>query len=342
MQAVLGTGPYVDGLATTPGSGMTVSVAAGQIFAQVQTDATAYGSLGTDTHQLVKQGLSLDPVVLSTPAPSTSGQSINYLVEVAYADVDLNSTLLSYFNSANPLGTPLSGPANSGASQNTIRRGECVVQIKAGTPATTGSQTTPSPDSGYIGIYVVTVAYGATSISSGNIAMASGAPFINPKLPAIGAAIAAAQAAAEAFATAADVTVLSSAETYAASQAATAQSNAETYAASQAATAQSTAESFATAAIAALGIVTSGTNTVKLGQYRIEWGYTPSVTTGTSSSVTFGTAFSATPYVVASPTSRGSTAGGGWAAESPSTSGFTMDNHTDTTQAFTYVAFGLA
>lgn len=178
--AILGTSTFMNGLActaTSPAS-LQVNVAPGEIYSLQNVDSTAYSSIAADTtHQILKQGISLDTVTLSCPAPGTSGQSINYLVQVAYQDVDSGSTTLPYYNSSNP-SQAWSGPNNSGTPQNTVRKGVCTVAVKAGAAATTGTQTTPSPDSGYIGAYVVTVANGQSTITSGNISVYSGAPFL--------------------------------------------------------------------------------------------------------------------------------------------------------------------
>ena len=58
------------------------------------------------------------------------------------------------------------------------RLDKCVVQVKAGTPATTGSQVAPTVDAGWIPLWAVTVANGATTITAGNIVAAAGAPAI--------------------------------------------------------------------------------------------------------------------------------------------------------------------
>ena len=181
-QAVIGSATLCSGLGCSPGSGLTISIAAGAIYSQQATDATSYGSLSADSHQIVKQGLSLDPVVLSCPAPATSGQSIAYLVQASFSETDTGSAVLQYFNSADPSGPSYSGPSNSGATQYTIRRGVCALTIKAGSPAATGAQTAPSPDTGNVGLYVVTIANGASNVASGNVAVASGAPFISETL----------------------------------------------------------------------------------------------------------------------------------------------------------------
>lgn len=178
--AMLGTGTIANGFAVTPTGPASLQVVAapGEIYSLQNVDGTAYSSIAADTaHQIVKQGILLDSTTLSCPAPTTSGQSINYLVEVAYQDLDANPVVLPYYNASNP-SQAYSGPGNNGVAQNTSRRGVALVQVKAGASATTGSQTTPAPDAGYIGLYVVTVAFGQTTITSASISQYSGAPML--------------------------------------------------------------------------------------------------------------------------------------------------------------------
>ena len=176
--AALGSGPLLQGLACTPGTGLTVSVAPGQIYQSEVADATAFSSLPADSRTVLKQGVVWTPTVLNCPAPGTAGQSINYLVEVGFLEADIDPVVLPFYDASNPT-VPYNGPNGSGVPSNTVRSDECVVQVKAGTAATTGTQTTPAVDSGFIAAYVVTVAYGAASITTGNIAPAAGAPFIS-------------------------------------------------------------------------------------------------------------------------------------------------------------------
>lgn len=186
MHGILGTNTVVEGLACTPTSptaDLNVHVAVGSIYSVEPTDGTAYGSLGTDSASIVKQGISNSIVTLAITPPGTSGFSQVYLVEAIYNDVDAGSQVLSYFNAANPA-APYSGPANSGSSQFTTRTGVCTIALKAGVAATTGTQTTPSPDAGYTGLFAITVANGATQVTSGNIVQLSTAPFF-PTLPAV-------------------------------------------------------------------------------------------------------------------------------------------------------------
>ncbi|WP_412530889.1 hypothetical protein [Enterobacter roggenkampii] len=178
--SLMGGNTYVHGLACTPSSppSMVVNVAAGQIYSLQNIDGTAYSSLPADTtHSILKQGYVLDAQQFALTAPSTSGYSINYLIQATYADVDGGSTVLPYYNAANP-SVAWSGPNNSGTAQYTIRQGVCTVSLKAGVAATTGTQVTPSPDSGCIGLYVITVAQGATTVTSANIATYANAPFL--------------------------------------------------------------------------------------------------------------------------------------------------------------------
>lgn len=91
MKAIIGTTTLFDGLACTPTgpASMQVIVGPGSVYSLVNLDATAYGDLGSDTtHQIVKQGLSLDNVTLSLTAPGTTGFSTNYLIQAVYEDLD--------------------------------------------------------------------------------------------------------------------------------------------------------------------------------------------------------------------------------------------------------------
>ena len=187
MQAVLGSSVSVDGLACTPNTpaALNVLVGPGSIYSLQNVDGTAYGAVAADTsHQTMKQGLLQDTQTLSCPAPATTGQSIVYLIQAAYQDTDTGSAVLPYYNASNPA-SPWSGPNNTGVSQNTVRSGQCLVAVKPGIAATTGTQATPAPDAGYTGLYAVTVANGQTTITSGNIKQLASAPFIPAKLPAM-------------------------------------------------------------------------------------------------------------------------------------------------------------
>ncbi|MFM0155701.1 gp53-like domain-containing protein [Paraburkholderia sediminicola] len=183
-QAAFGSNAVVRGLAVTPNSpaALNVLVAIGEIYSVQQVDATPWGALPADvTDFIVKQGLNMAVQTISTPAPTTSGFSINYLIEAQYQDQDTNAAVLPYYNSTNPQ-IPLNGQGGSGAPQSTQRQGVCVIQAKAGVAAATGTQVTPTVDSGWTALAVVTVANGATTVTAGNISVPAGVPQVTSLL----------------------------------------------------------------------------------------------------------------------------------------------------------------
>lgn len=189
-QGILGTSTVVDGLGcipTVPAS-LAVQILPGSIYQRVPLDSVSYGSLGVDTvDQIIKQGIILPVTNLTLAPPSTSGQAINYLIEAALLEQDVNPVVLSYFNAANPA-IPFSGPGGSGTSQPTIRQCTLSLIAKAGVAAVAGTQLTPAPDAGYVGLWVVTVANGASALTSAQISQyvplfPLSSPFISVKLP---------------------------------------------------------------------------------------------------------------------------------------------------------------
>lgn len=159
---------------------LSVQVAPGRLYSLQNVDGSAYSSLAADTtHQIMKQGIVPDIVILACAAPVTGGFSVNYLIEAAYQDTDTTAVALPYYNASNPT-QAYTGPANSGAAQNTQRKSAVVLQAKAGVAAATGTQVTPAPDSGNVGLWVVTVANGQATILNANIVQYSAAPFVAP------------------------------------------------------------------------------------------------------------------------------------------------------------------
>ena len=194
-QATIGTVATVDGLVATPAAGsLGVVVGPGSIFQLATVDQSAFSSLSADPDPLVKIGINTEPVTFPLTAPAVAGQSASYLIEAAFIESDDSAVVVPYYNSANPA-QPFSGPAGGGASQNTRRHQACQLQIKAGVAANTGTQALPAVDAGWVGLYSVTVNYGATSPV---IAVLPNAPFVGGKLPGLAAALAAETARAEA------------------------------------------------------------------------------------------------------------------------------------------------
>jgi hypothetical protein len=186
-QAVLGTSTVVDGLAcqpTTPAS-MSVTIGPGTITQLGPVDSLPYGSFAADTtDMLVKMGVNIGSTSFTLTAPSSVGQSTNYLVEAAFLEADADPVVLPYYNAGNPAQS-YSGPSNSGTAQNTVRTQRVQLQLKAGSPANSGSQTTPAADAGWVGLYQITVANGQTTVTSGNVSVLPTAPFLSWKLPSL-------------------------------------------------------------------------------------------------------------------------------------------------------------
>ena len=179
-QASFGANTGVVGLACNPTvpASMTVNIGSGALWAQAVIDQSNFGSLPADTSPLMKMGILPEAVGtnFTLTAPVTSGESINYLIEAAFEETDENPVVLPYVNPANP-SQPYTGPNNSGTSQNTVRAQTIALQLKAGVAANTGTQTTPTVDAGYVGLYVITVNFGQTTITAANIMAYANAPF---------------------------------------------------------------------------------------------------------------------------------------------------------------------
>lgn len=190
LDAVLGGSTCVGGLSCTPTSpaSLSVVIGPGSIMTKTAVDATAFGDLGTDTTAVVKQGILAQALTLpAVTPPNASGYSQVFLVQAAQADQD-SGTVLPYYNAANPA-QPFNGPNNSGTQDVTLRTSACVVAFKPGFAAPTGTQQIPAPDPGYVGLYAITLTNGQTQITSANIAIYAGAPFIPVKLPAVPAGV---------------------------------------------------------------------------------------------------------------------------------------------------------
>jgi len=184
-QMVLGANPVVDGLVCAPTvpPSMAVTVSPGSIAQMSVVDVTGYGSLPANTTSpLIKMGISLASSLFSLQTPTTPGQSVAYLLEATLQEADVNLVTVPYYNAANP-SQPYSGPTNSGQAQATRRVQQVQLQMKAGTPAATGSQIPPGADIGWVALNIVTINYGQTTIGSTSISVAPTSPVLSWKLP---------------------------------------------------------------------------------------------------------------------------------------------------------------
>jgi hypothetical protein len=186
-QAVLGGNSAVDGLVCQPTSpaSMSVSVGPGSITQLGPIDVAAYGSISANsTDLIIKMGINTGPTVFSLTAPPSVGQSVNFLIQASFQEIDANPVILPYYNASNPAQS-FSGPSNSGTPQNTLRTQRVQLQIKPGIPGNTGSQMTPGADSGWVPLYQITIAFGQTSIPAASISVIPTAPFLTWKLPSL-------------------------------------------------------------------------------------------------------------------------------------------------------------
>jgi hypothetical protein len=179
------SGTMASGLAATATSpaSLVVNLAAGRVYQWAVVDATQYGTLGQDYSYTMQQGIAAAQALTFSTSSLSSGQSCYALVQAKFTQTDIiptddpNNGVLPYFNANNPA-NPFSGPGGTGAPQNTRRTGVCSISIKYGAPATTGSQVAPSPDAGFVGLYIVNLSYGQTQIAQNQIALAPNAPFL--------------------------------------------------------------------------------------------------------------------------------------------------------------------
>lgn len=184
LKAAYGTNTVIVGLQCAPSTpaSMQIIVGPGGIIVQDVVESTPFGSLLADTgNPLTKMGVNTTSTPFTLTMPSTPGQSQNYLIQCAFSEADDSPATLAYYNSLNP-SQPFTGPANSGTPQNTRRAQRASLVLKPGTPQSAGSQLTPTVDPGYIGLWVITVANGQTSITSASIAPFANAPFLVPFL----------------------------------------------------------------------------------------------------------------------------------------------------------------
>jgi len=183
--AILGPSPdgaWVDDFTATPIGGLSIDVNPGQIYQLAPVDPNGYSVLHADPTIILRQFINEQYTQFTLTAPTTSGTSQYYLIQLTPETVDTGNQILQYFDVANP-GVAFGGPNNSGAAQATERVDTVVVQLVAGTPAATGSEVPPPLSGAAVGGWYVLLTYGQNTISASNITPVAAAPFLNLKLP---------------------------------------------------------------------------------------------------------------------------------------------------------------
>lgn len=153
---------------------LSINVQEGQIFQWATIDGSPYGSLATDSDFIYQSGFTPAQELVFSTANLAAGQSMKAVVRARFVQVDAirqgdpTNGVLPYYSSSNPT-LPLQGVNNNGQAQPTVRNGFCELSIAYGNPATTGSEVAPLPGTGYVGLYVITLTFGQTTITNGQI-----------------------------------------------------------------------------------------------------------------------------------------------------------------------------
>lgn len=130
--------------------GLTLRLSPGFFTAQEQIS-------NVDSRLMTKLAMLVEDYDLAFAAPGSAGNSINYLVQCRYVDVDTGTDNLPTYDPFNP------------HAAGSLMVGILEINVKAGTEATTGAQVTPAADSGWTGVLVVSVADTTTDISVSEI-----------------------------------------------------------------------------------------------------------------------------------------------------------------------------
>lgn len=180
IRGLIGTySPVFWGFDPTPSSplSLTINVSEGWITAHTVTDATAYGALAADSSVITQQGYNPAQTITFEVSDLFETQSKWALVQIAYAQQDAirsgdpNNGILPYINPDNPA-QPFQGPGNNNTQQNTVRLSGVEVIVKYGAPAETGLHVPPSPDANFLPVFLVSLAWGQSTITSNQINLA--------------------------------------------------------------------------------------------------------------------------------------------------------------------------
>ncbi len=183
-QATLGSSTVVDGLACSPTApaSLTVSVGPGSITSLSVIDATP-SARSRPTHRPARQdGHHIRRDDLHAHRPRRI-RPVDQLPGAGKPGRDRREPGRAALLQRRQPGPALQRRRRTTAcAQNTQRLQRVQFQLKPSPPANAGAQVTPPVDTGWVGLYVITVNYGQTQITAASIAVYPGAPFIAFKL----------------------------------------------------------------------------------------------------------------------------------------------------------------
>lgn len=138
---------FISGLNATYPAANTVQLGPGALYSAQVTNSS-------NAQAIIKQALSFSPVDFTITPPATAGQSVAYLIQGQYQDLNATTMVTSNIPYID---------ANNSFLPCLLLNGQLALSLKAGTANTTGSQVTPTPDSGWQAIFVVTATYGVAN-----------------------------------------------------------------------------------------------------------------------------------------------------------------------------------
>jgi hypothetical protein len=179
-QMLLGlTGTYSQNIsctATVPPS-LNINFGDGFIIQLAPVDATAYGPLPANTQQVMQLGYNQITTKLVNTGDIPVGDAKWALISVGFKQIDAiragdpNGGILPYIDINNPT-QPFFGPNNSGVPQNTVRQGIADIQLTYGAIAPGGSEVPPAAPPGYVGLFLIDLVHGQTTITNTDILVA--------------------------------------------------------------------------------------------------------------------------------------------------------------------------
>lgn len=184
VQAALGSSDMsVTGLDCTPTSSpsLSVQIGAGALFKNTSVDITDYGPIHADSNSVIKVAVHSGSTIFNFDRTLSMGESINYLIEANFLEIDDTPEVVQYYNNSDPT-SPLHGIGNSNVAQYTIRRTTVSLNKVTGQSATTGSQVTPDPTPGWLPLWVITITNGQNYIDANSITKSSSSNFAEDRL----------------------------------------------------------------------------------------------------------------------------------------------------------------